>query len=908
MSSNKAKQRLEELKNKREASLKKAINEGAEAVKKLVDQQNDENSVQSDQTVNQSDTKVKEDKKEDKKEKGNNQIQQSDEVKSLEDVEKAAREKRDGTRHLIEVLKTKEDSEKEIQKEILQKAIPTYTPNDEAVKKLSEIKIEENAEIKQLFRLFEPEVVPIYANDGRKTLITAWYWKLKKDDIPTGDYTVREYFLSLYIHVIDTMPPYIMLRSMAVDNKHSREAGKVVDAETASILERLFADEQTDAMTRRYIAEMRHRVNAEANVVRYQAVLHPVDYEFNQYFLEHQILRPLTTREIFQMIPTRMRNDVNYIFTIDNSFLETARYVPYNLLQDRLNLHEGLQSIWETLTLTNYVHARTAVPDLVDLVDTETQIKEMSQMLQLEAMTIQSESQFITGINSDSANEFFKTVIAACLAQRTLRMEFTQANYMSLLSGMFVLALVPNELILRESLNSLQVAIINTILCPAFDIPAMQYNYLEIQTPFELILPRIVSRQVRDYLHHVNNNHFLYNVVDGVRNASLQNIIRSGAIVQNVAAALLNIAGQPFRAYNQEYKRSIQRAITILTRRAPQIEDSFRMLIYNYEVIQRFIVMNQQYAQTINTELVNMTAATSYFMLMSNRAVYPDASVLLQYYKVNIRFLHNYNEAIDDTVATLLVSHRLNLYQKKILSLVTEFMRKLKIFDAPKIPPDQMYLLRNRMRQLPVEQRRADVYNIMETHRTQIERASKRIAQGVVLMQQEAPLQHDPIVGYTNVTRNLDGYRTISLEELQMRGDFQPLTDVLLANQPIALQGAITYKTETDPFAVLAKSDVAVFAPIIKERNLNALNPISYEINSDSKGFYIVHNNSWVPTSNTKLFKQPPRKFVLSDSTFFLESGLFYTIFTDPLSFISHTSVEPVNAVAFDGHRIVRTL
>ena len=103
---------------------------------------------------------------------------------------------------------------------------------------------------------------------------------------------------------------------------------------------------------------------------------------------------------------------------MDRNLPSTARYIRPNLLQDRLNLHDNFESLWDTITTSNYILARSVVPDLKELVSTEAQIQKMSQDLQLEALTIQSETQFLTGINSQAANDCFKTLIAAMLSQQ----------------------------------------------------------------------------------------------------------------------------------------------------------------------------------------------------------------------------------------------------------------------------------------------------------------------------------------------------------------------------------------------------------------------------------------------------------------------------------------------------------
>lgn len=53
----------------------------------------------------------------------------------------------------------------------------------------------------------------------KKELRNRWYWKLKKDTLPDGDYDVREYFLNLYDQILIEMPDYLLLKDMAVENK-----------------------------------------------------------------------------------------------------------------------------------------------------------------------------------------------------------------------------------------------------------------------------------------------------------------------------------------------------------------------------------------------------------------------------------------------------------------------------------------------------------------------------------------------------------------------------------------------------------------------------------------------------------------------------------------------------------------
>ncbi|ASQ44187.1 core protein, partial [Human rotavirus A] len=123
----------------------------------------------------------------------------------------------------------------EVQYEILQKTIPTFEPKESILKKLEDIKPEQAKKQMKLFRIFEPRQLPIYRANGEKELRNRWYWKLKKDTLPDGDYDVRDYFLNLYDQILIEMPDYLLLKDMAVENKNSRDAGKVVDSETARI-------------------------------------------------------------------------------------------------------------------------------------------------------------------------------------------------------------------------------------------------------------------------------------------------------------------------------------------------------------------------------------------------------------------------------------------------------------------------------------------------------------------------------------------------------------------------------------------------------------------------------------------------------------------------------------------------
>ncbi|AIG94508.1 VP2, partial [Human rotavirus A] len=155
-----------------------------------------------------------------------------DDIKIADEVKKSSKEE---SKQLLEILKTKEDHQKEVQYEILQKTIPTFEPKESILKKLEDIRPEQAKKQMKLFRIFEPRQLPIYRANGEKELRNRWYWKLKKDTLPDGDYDVREYFLNLYDQILIEMPDYLLLKDMAVENKNSRDAGKVVDSETASI-------------------------------------------------------------------------------------------------------------------------------------------------------------------------------------------------------------------------------------------------------------------------------------------------------------------------------------------------------------------------------------------------------------------------------------------------------------------------------------------------------------------------------------------------------------------------------------------------------------------------------------------------------------------------------------------------
>nr|BCY23771.1 inner capsid protein VP2 [Rotavirus A] len=812
------------------------------------------------------------------------------------------------SKQLLEVLRTKEEHQKEVQYEILQKTIPTFTPKEAILKKLEDIKPDIAKKQTNLFRIFEPKQLPIYRENGERELRNRWYWKLKNDSLPDGDYDVREYFLGLYDRVLIEMPDYLLLKEMAVDNKNSRDAGKVVDAETARICDAIFQDEETEGAIRRFIAEMRQRVQADRNVVNYPSILHPIDFAFNEYFLEHQLVEPLNNDIIFNYIPERIRNDGNYILNMDRNLPSTARYIRPNLLQDRLNLHDNFESLWDTITTSNYILARSVVPDLKELISTEAQIQKMSQDLQLEALTIQSETQFLTGINSQSANECFKSVIAAMLSQRTLSLDFVTTNYMSLISGMWLLTVVPNELFIRESQVAVQLAIINTIIYPAFGMQRMHYRNGDPMTPFQIAEQQIQNFQVANWLHFVNHNHFRPVVIDGVLNQTLNDNIRNGQVVNQLIEALMLLARQQFPTMPVDYKRSIQRGIMLLANRLGQLVDLTRLMAYNYETLMACITMNMQSVQTLTTEKLQLTAVTSLCMLIGNTTVIPSPQILFHYYTVNVNFHSNYNERINDAVAVIVAAGRLNLYQKKMKSIVEEFLKRLYIFDVPRVPDDQMYRLRDRLRLLPVERRRLDIFNLIALNMEQIERASDKIAQGVIIAYQDMQLERDEMYGFVNIARSLDGFQQINLEELMRSGDYSQITNMLLNNQPVALVGALPFITDSSVISLIAKLDATVFAQIVKLRKVDTLKPIMYKINSDSNDFYLVANYNWIPTSTTRVYKQIPQEFDFRASMHMLTSNLTFTVYNDLLAFVSADTVEPINAIAFDNMRIMNEL
>ncbi|ABF58754.1 VP2, partial [Bovine rotavirus] len=138
-----------------------------------------------------------------------------DDVKITDEVKKSSKEE---SKQLLEILKTKEDHQKEIQYEILQKTIPTFEPKESILKKLEDIKPEQAKKQTKLFRIFEPRQLPIYRANGERELRNRWYWKLKRDTLPDGDYDVREYFLNLYDQILIERPDYLLLKDMAVEN------------------------------------------------------------------------------------------------------------------------------------------------------------------------------------------------------------------------------------------------------------------------------------------------------------------------------------------------------------------------------------------------------------------------------------------------------------------------------------------------------------------------------------------------------------------------------------------------------------------------------------------------------------------------------------------------------------------
>lgn len=148
-----------------------------------------------------------------------------------------------------------------------------------------------------------------------------------------------------------------------------------------------------------------------------------------------------------------------------------------------------------------------------------------------------------------------------------------------------------------------------------------------------------------------------------------------------------------------------------------------------------------------------------------------------------------------------------------------------------------MYRLRDRLRLLPVEIRRLDIFNLILMNMDQIERASDKIAQGVIIAYRDMHLERDEMYGYVNIARNLEGFQQINLEELMRSGDYAQITNMLLNNQPVALVGALPFITDSSVISLIAKLDATVFAQIVKLRKVDTLKPILYKINSDSNDF-----------------------------------------------------------------------
>ncbi|ACJ66761.1 core protein, partial [Human rotavirus A] len=63
-----------------------------------------------------------------------------DDIKIADEVKKSSKEE---SKQLLEILKTKEDHQKEVQYEILQKTIPTFEPKESILKKLEDIRPEQ---------------------------------------------------------------------------------------------------------------------------------------------------------------------------------------------------------------------------------------------------------------------------------------------------------------------------------------------------------------------------------------------------------------------------------------------------------------------------------------------------------------------------------------------------------------------------------------------------------------------------------------------------------------------------------------------------------------------------------------------------------------------------------------------
>nr|BBB44602.1 viral structural protein 2 [Porcine rotavirus C] len=790
--------------------------------------------------------------------------------------------------------------------EVVKKYIPSFDTEKIIIKKLTEIQESSAKTYNKLFRLFTPVKRCLYDVNGEKKLSTRWYWKLMKDDLPAGDYSVRQFFLSLYLNVLDEMPDYVMLRDMAVDNPYSAEAGKIVDEKSKEILTEIYQDQMTEGYVRRYMSELRHRISGEANTAKYPAILHPVDRELNEYFLEHQLIQPLTTRNITELIPTQLYHDPNYVFNIDAAFLTNSRFVPPYLTQDRIGLHDGFESIWDAKTHADYVSARRFVPDLTELVDAEKQMKEMAAHLQLEAITVQVESQFLAGISAAAANEAFKFIIGTVLSTRTIAVEFITSNYMSLASCMYFMTIMPSEIFLRESLVAMQLAVINTLIYPAIGLAQMHYQAGEIRTPFEIAEMQVANRPIRQWLHHCNTLQFGRQVTEGVTHLRFTNDIMTGRIVNLFSTMLVALSSQPFATYPLDYKRSVQRALQLLSNRTAQIADLTRLIVYNYTTLSACIVMNMHLVGTLTVERIQATSLTSLIMLISNKTVIPEPSAIFSYLSSNINFLTNLNEQIDNVVAEMMAAYRLDLYQQKMLMLVTRFVSRLYIFDAPKIPPDQMYRLRNRLRNIQVERRRADVFRIIMNNRDLIERTSERICQGVLLSYTPMPLTYVEDEGLTNVVSRTDGFQIINIEEIEKTGDYSAITNALLHDTPIILKGAIPYVTNSSVIDVLSKIDTTVFASIVKERDISKLKPIKFTINSDSSEYYLVHNNKWTPTTTTAVYKARSQQFNIQHSVSMLESKLFFVVYNNLFKYIKTTTVAPINAVSYDGARIMQ--
>ncbi|WLG17098.1 VP2 [Rotavirus K] len=807
-----------------------------------------------------------------------------------------------------ETLKTVIEEDKLDITETIKKYIPSYDIDEVTIQKIDEIQEWAAKDYSKLYRLFTPFQSHIYRQNGEKTLQTRWYWKLKNDNLPAQDYTVREFFLSLYMDILKGMPDFVLLRKMAVDNPYSLESGKVIDEETKDILVKLHQDQMVDGYIRRFIATMGHKISGENNTARYPAVLHPVDYQLNNYFLNHQLVQPLTTQQIYDLIPEQLHNDPNYVFTIDSAFLTNSRHVPPYLLQDRLNLHDGFESIWETFTHANYLNARRYVPDLTELVDADKQIRDMAAHLQLEAITVQIESQFLSGINAASANEAFKIIIVSVLSTRAIVIDFIASNYMSLLSCMYLLSIYPQELVLRESLVSVQLAIINTLIYPAIGLPQMHYVAGEVRTPFQIAEPLINNRAIRNWLHHCNTLTFRRVQINGVIYLRFPDEIMTGRIMDLYANMLTTLANQNFATYSFDYKRSVQRAITLVSNRVAQLSDLTRLIVYNYTTLSSCIVMSMHVSRTLTLEHITATSISSLIMLISNHTAIPDPRGLFKYYQSNINYLTNYNEQIDNTVAHIMAAYRLNLHQLKMIKIMTEFLASLKIFDAPKVPPDQMYRLRNRMRGIQLEQRRTDVFNIVMNNRKLIEDTSNQICQGVLLSYRPLPLQHVENEGLVNIVDDNTQYLTLNLEEIQMTGDYTAITNALLNDIPVVLQGAIPFSTNNSVLDVLAKMDSTIFAHIVKDRDITKLKPIKFVVNSDSTDYYLVYNNQWIPTTSTALYKARSQLFDISQATFNMESSLFFEVYKDLFEYVKTTTVLPVNAVTYDGRKIMQEL